>query len=293
VCWGEVRVVLRRDVGDGMDRPIVVGIDGSPGGLAAVEWAMLEGRLRGLPVRLVYALRGRYREVTERDRTIARDRLGEALKVAGSVTSKVVPTGDIVPGQPIAALVEASESAAFVVTGSRGMTAVPGLPLGSVSRRVAEYAHCDVVVVPEPRAVTYRTLVVGMDGSPGAELALEFAFQEAALRGSELRVVHAYHPVVPFGAADPSRDGVSEEARWLTDRLATWTAKYPGVPVRTRVVPGNPVFALAATAVHADLLVVGARGRGGFRGLRLGAVGQGVLNHCPAPIAVVRDGHRP
>ena len=276
-----------------MDRPIVVGVDGSPGGLAAVEWAMLEGRLRGLPVRLLYALRGDDRAATERDRAVARDRLGEALKVAGSVTSKVASSGGIVPGRPVAALVEASESAALLVTGSRGMTAIPGLPLGSVSRRVAEYARCDVIVVPEPRAVTYRKVVVGMDGSPGAELALEYAFQEAALRGAELRVVHAYHPVVPFGAAEPDDQGIAEETRWLTERLAPWTGKHPGVPVRTRVVPGNPVFALASGAIQADLLVVGSRGRGGFRGLRLGSVGQGVLNHCPAPVAVIRDGNRP
>lgn len=52
---------------------------------------------------------------------------------------------------------------------------------------------------------------------------------------------------------------------------------------------GPTASTLADSAKDADLLVVGSRGRGGFRSLLLGSVSQGVLRHAPCPAAVVRS----
>ncbi|WP_265584010.1 universal stress protein [Streptomyces chromofuscus] len=63
--------------------------------------------------------------------------------------------------------------------------------------------------------------------------------------------------------------------------------KYPQVEVRHTVVRGHPVRVLSDAAQWAVLLVVGSRGLGGFSGLLLGSVSQGLLHHAPCPVAVV------
>lgn len=79
-----------------------------------------------------------------------------------------------------------------------------------------------------------------------------------------------------------------EEALLLDGLLAGAGAAEPDVVVHHRVVRGNPVTVLVEASRDADLLVVGSRGRGGFRGLLLGSVSRAVLHHAGCPVAVVR-----
>jgi nucleotide-binding universal stress UspA family protein len=139
--------------------------------------------------------------------------------------------------------------------------------------------------------VTQR-IVVGVDGSGGADGALRFAMEEAKLRNAHLEVVLAWglldQPGVPDRAAFDPAFG-EEDARALIaaalDRVGADST------VETSLVP---VCDLAARAVldrarGADLVVVGARGLGGFRGLLLGSVSQQVVHHAPCPVVVVPD----
>lgn len=267
----------------GLSGPIVVGVDGSQGSHGAVEWAASEAWRRGLQVRMLHAI-GRA-DPTPAEYSEAGDRLSDAVKVAAGVAPDADVTTDVAVGGAAAALVAASETASLVVTGSRGLAPMSGMLLGSVSRQVAEHAESNVVVVPGFRPVAYREVVVGVDGSEAGDLALAYAFDEAEVRRASLRAVHAVAGLLPFVDEEFPLD---EHGRWLADRLAPWTDKHPGVRVTPRLVRGSAVYALATTAMHADLLVVGARGRGGFAHLLIGSTVMGVLNHCQCPVLIVR-----
>lgn len=80
----------------------------------------------------------------------------------------------------------------------------------------------------------------------------------------------------------------SDERAVLAERLAGWAGKYPDVDVSRRIVRDRPAAALVDESGRAQLVVVGSRGRGGFRGLLLGSVSQALLHHARCPVAVVR-----
>ena len=144
------------------------------------------------------------------------------------------------------------------------------------------------------------TIVVGVDGSPQSKDALRWAVDEAKLRGATLHVVQAWHeaaglwanPVGPaVGAVAWPEHELAEEARATLRETIKETLGDPvGVELRASVAVGSPAKALVDTADadHADLLVVGSRGRGGFRSLLLGSVSEQVVTHAHCPVAVIR-----
>jgi nucleotide-binding universal stress UspA family protein len=88
--------------------------------------------------------------------------------------------------------------------------------------------------------------------------------------------------------ANPPGALAAEEERLLSEALAGRQERYPGVVVEHRVVHGGTREALIEASRSAQLVVVGARGRGGFAGLLLGSVSQALLHHAHGPVAVVR-----
>lgn len=83
-----------------------------------------------------------------------------------------------------------------------------------------------------------------------------------------------------------------EEQRLLDDTLSPWQERHPGVTVQRRLVRSRVRPALIEASGEAQLVVAGARGRGGFTGLLLGSVSQALLHHAHCPVAVVRGGSR-
>jgi len=143
------------------------------------------------------------------------------------------------------------------------------------------------------------TIVVGVDGSPGSLEALRFAAAEARLRGARLRVVHAWtvplavalpepavlaQPLIPEPEFEQVRAALLVEGEKLLDEAL---AGLDAPEVERVLAEGTPAHALVQAAEGADLLVVGSRGRGGFRGLLLGSVSQQCAHHAPCPVAIV------
>lgn len=137
-----------------------------------------------------------------------------------------------------------------------------------------------------------RRIVVGVDGSPQAERALQHAIVQANAWGAELTAVTG----VPVGNAGmlawlPSsidREQVLADIGAGMDVLVDrYEAENPGLRIRRIVLDGTGAELLTEFSTASDLVVVGSRGRGGFRGLLLGSTSQAVLHHSACPVLVV------
>lgn len=265
--------------------PVVAGVDGSQYAVTAAQWAAAEaGRCR-VPLRLVAInddpARAEYVDKALRDVT----------ELCRARTESEV-SGESIHGHPIQELLRYSERALLLVLGSRGHGRFANALLGSVSRAVATHASCPVVVIRGNPATT-GPVVVGVDGSPSSLQALHYAFEAAAHRGTDVIAVQAWTEegllAVPLVPED--RDKIQRDLdQALAGQVAEYREKCPSVAIRTVVRHGHPVATLNDTARDAQLLVVGHRGRGGFPGLFLGSVADGLLHHAVCPVMVVRAG---
>lgn len=142
------------------------------------------------------------------------------------------------------------------------------------------------------------TIVVGVDGSPSSVRALNWAADEAALRGAGLLLVHACAGPAPYPVRSASgleltmlvAKQLREEGEQVLDAaVRVVRARSSEVPVHRLLLEGSAATALLERARRADLLVVGSRGRGGFAGLLLGSVSQQCIQHAACPVVVVRE----
>jgi nucleotide-binding universal stress UspA family protein len=134
-------------------------------------------------------------------------------------------------------------------------------------------------------------IVVGVDSSDHAVRALEWAIAEARLREASLQLVHAYPTpevtAMPAIISLPSDEELREAARGTVDEALERAGGAEGLEVDVLVEPGGAAWVITEAAQGADLLVLGARGLGGFRGLLLGSVSQQAATHSPCPVVIV------
>ncbi|GAA1652241.1 universal stress protein [Georgenia ruanii] len=279
---------------------VIVGFDGSDLSRQALAWAAEEAVRRTAPLHVVQvvpdlSLSAAYGIFAEDQPPPTADSdVAQAAEEVRAAHEGLAVTSQFLLGRPARELVRASLGAALVVVGAHGHGRLTGKLLGSVSQQVAAHAHSSVVIVRggEPRT---GPVVVGVDTSPGASMALDFALAHAARSGSPVLAVHAAYvepglPLnVPPGFWVRSEDAALEEEAEATaaavDRAAE---RYPDVTVTLNSAREHPVEALLRAASGASLVVVGSRGLGGFTGLMLGSVSQGVLSTAERPVAVAR-----
>ena len=139
-------------------------------------------------------------------------------------------------------------------------------------------------------------IVFGHDGSKCAQEALRWAGRLARRADLDLHVVRSWGMMTAPRPVTWTTGYVPPLIEWEQAVLAELTGHVaaagldPGVRVTCHAVHKAPVPALMAAAEGANLLVVGARGRGGFAGLLLGSVGDQLVHHAPCPVTVVRSG---
>jgi nucleotide-binding universal stress UspA family protein len=284
---------------------VVVGYDGSPDAEQAARWALREAERVHAAVEFVYAWAWpSYLPAApmvpatsiwpDAEAEAAIDRMMADAVAAARRDRPDVPVRSVIAhGSPAPVLRDRSAHADLLVVGGRSHGAVAGILLGSVSSAVAAHASCPVVVVRGgEQATDERPVVVGLDDSPRADAAARFAFEQAAARGVAVHAVRAWMPPPDpwIGSRLVDRDEISAaEQASVRDLLAGWREKFPTVPATTHVVVGHPYRVLTDAARIGQLVVVAARGRGGFHGLRLGSVSRHLLQHSPCSVAVLRE----
>ncbi|MEV4315495.1 universal stress protein [Actinocrispum sp. NPDC049592] len=280
--------------------PIVAGVDGSASGQQAVLWGAREAARRKAPLRLVHAtvaIGGHSPVALQRSMYDAlagegRESLRQATESARDLAPGVDVSTDLRTGSPAQVLVAESQAARLVVLGSRGLGGFTGMLVGSVAVALAAHGHCPVLVVRGEHTTETggRPVVVGIDGSPASEAAIGFAFDQASWLGVLLVALHTWSDTIP--ASTVPEAVAEEEQRVLAERLAGWQKKYPEVSVQRVFTPGRPAHSLLVQTREAQLVVVGARGRGGVKGMMLGSTSQALLHHSSCPVAVVRPESR-
>jgi nucleotide-binding universal stress UspA family protein len=276
---------------------IVVGVDGSPSSIEAVEWAARQAALEHRPIALVHTFHidGIYwlpamgydpREI----RKAMREEGDRLISAAQRRVRETAPGVEIhyVLGDADArtALIEASHTASMVVLGSRGRGPVASTFLGSVGVTVVRHAACPVVVRrPEHDHVSHGVLV-GTDMADDSLPVLEYAYRLASTRGLPVTVVIDHQPS-PFHSAreieDIDRVPRERVAHWMADLHA----KFPEVRVTERDVVEPFARALTSMGTEKDLVVVGGQGGGSLASALRRSAAVAVVEQARATVVVV------
>lgn len=139
-----------------------------------------------------------------------------------------------------------------------------------------------------------RSVIAATEGSAGSLQAVEWAAREAVLRGEPLRIVSV--PALPpqLTPGPDQRETVAGIIRSAARKALATAAQRaaelePALAVTTEMLSGPPVKALSDASAGASLLVVGARGAGGFSAMTLGSVGRYLATHASCPVVVARE----
>ena len=246
--------------GAGTGRPVVVGADGSESALRAVRWAARTAASRGRGLHVVHAYGGvdpslvadasLWRRYQQDLLDHAREIAARAVAVAHEAAPSVTVTEELVDGAAAPALLERADDALLVV-GEQGSGGLGGTLVGSVASSVAAHAVAPVVVVrgdepTEPAA----PVVVGVDGSPVSEAAIDFAVVAADLASCPLVAVHTWWDPLFDPVTEPllGWDAIvnDEKGGWSAEQLAgclvayaarrwvstSWSVSTPRAPCR-------------------------------------------------------------
>jgi nucleotide-binding universal stress UspA family protein len=288
----------------GMNRPIVVGVDGSGDGLRAVEFAVHEALRRHCGVRLVNAVHD-YAPMSPMLPLLSSDTaLERSQRILTEATDTAERTSDAIDietvtrtGPAVHVLLEAAVGARLVVLGHRDLSTVKRIISGSTAVGVAARADCPVVSVSpgwQPNQVRGR-VVAGVDGSSASREVLVSAFDAASARDCVLSVLHAWRLPSAYDDLVESRTTVdqwrAESSRVVAEILAGWRQEYPGVPMEVDIQYDHAADALVRASETADLVVVGRHGHGGtlagWTSMLLGSISRTLLRqaHCPVLVA--------
>ena len=287
--------------GHGTDSQIVVGVDGSPDGRAALRWAVAQAVRTGQALRLVTAVGPNRQFIDDNEaqflmEEVVTDATREALDIAPGVTL----THAEHLRAPRRALVDESKDADLVVVGSRGRGGFAGLVLGSVSRACAHECRCPVVVVRSTEAATPAgpvasespRIVVGVDGSTSSDAALLWAARQAEVTGAKLEALATWDWVQDYGwgfVIPDDLDPAADRNRILERALEPVRASFPDVTLDPAVVEGPAAQLLVKASVGADLVAVGNRGHSELRDVLLGSVSEYCVTHAHCPVLVMHD----
>lgn len=263
-------------------RPVLLGVDGSPGDAVAIRMSIIEAALRNRPIRVVagsppfQSRSGRWPSPhgPQQAQTAARARLRATGRVDDTLAGTVshAPLSDV--------LIEESPGAEVVIT------------VAEIAAMVAPYSATPILAANEAPTISGPVLVC-VDATAPCASALDYAFDAATARGVPLRPVFVWTalPVAVFSAIEP-HDVLAAHAeadRLLAEVLVGWGDKYADVPVQRHEIRAATVEgALLRATASACLAVVGGRSSPSGAGRSVGPVTRAVMTRAQCPVAVVR-----
>jgi nucleotide-binding universal stress UspA family protein len=296
--------------------PVLVGIDGSANAEAAMWWAVDIAVASKRPLRLLtcYSLpvmvglgaaagymgpmltSEEIREIDAANRKVLEDLKAKVAEAQPSLAVELF----IDQGSPATALLKASDDAAMIVLGTRGVGSTHALVLGSVSYAVAHRAKCPVILVPETAERTAGgRVVIGVDGSKKSVEAAIWGlhFAESLQRSVELVAAWQY----PYAAMSPEigmvmgpdieelRVAMKRDAHTLVEqvRMQLSVDEHSHVSIKTDTVEGSATEALIDHSRTNDVLVVGSRSRSMLAAALLGGTTLALAHRSKCPVAIV------
>ncbi|GIJ81333.1 Nucleotide-binding universal stress protein, UspA family [Micromonospora phaseoli] len=260
------------------DAPVLVGV-GPDDALPVVRLAAQVAAAHGRALHLLHAFNWAAFDApaVSGSRTDAEQLIAQAVAAVNESEPGLPVTTEIAEGSAVANLVRRSEVAFLVVVGDGGMAHCDRcIPADSPAVQVAARADCPVLVArrdPPPAG----PVLVGVDGSASAEVALSWAFACAARHSSRLLAIWVVN----------SDEAIEEATERLGELVSRYRLGHHDTAVECHVIRGEPGEVLVDQSRSAQLVVVAARGEEPWRGM-LGAVSQSLLYHAPAPVIVVR-----
>ncbi len=289
---------------------ILAATDFSATANSALDWAAELARQQGARLELVHAvtippalpgyLPPMSLDFSEELRKAAEARLAETVAALAGKGVEVATFLDV--GTPSQVIVQRADSqtARAIVIGTRGLTGLRHLLLGSTAQRVVHGARCPVLTVHPADAGRHRpirTILVPTDFSQDAELAVTAAHHLLSFLEQDARLIllHAYNLPIEYTAYGPIPTSISylqdaglEAERRLFDMAEK--LKRDGLTVETVAREGDPAHVIAeeAQARGADLIAMGTRGHTGLRHLFLGSTAERVVQQAPCPVMTIR-----
>ncbi|EFC80422.1 universal stress protein [Parafrankia sp. EUN1f] len=291
---------------------IVVGVDGSADAEEALRWAMAQARRQDCPLTVMLAWDPKHCPPAVSSVTATADAekagagaageheteaaayhvLQTAIGRAAKLSGPTAMVEKVERRDAAEALLDASTDAEMLVLGLHGANRKHRLFAGSVTDVCLHRANSTVVVVRSGHLRPAGPVVVGVDGSAASVTALRVAAAQARSRETSLRVVHSWFPAAPLypgtyvGLDVPILEKAARAL--LDDRVAQVQADNTDLRIERVLVEDAAASGLLRMSTDASLLVVGARGHGGFAGLLLGSVSHQCVHHADCPVAVVR-----
>jgi len=292
----------------GTPRPIVVGYDASDSAKVALTWAGQLAESTDADVTVLYASQAIvYAQDVSYGLRSSQEQIEFATEIAeegaqqiraAHPSVKVAAVGSLLAAS--VALDEASMAASMIVVGSHGRGRFGAALLGSTAYAVSGHAQCPVIVVRDaesPLPGPDRPVVVGADGSVGAERAVAAAGDMAEQWNAPVVVTTSWTPPPPdpwdrppFGYTSTEACLRSREARATgnnAEAVGRIRGGHPDLVVDGVVPEARPEDAVMQAAPHAALLVLGSRGHGTLSSVLLGSTARSVLHQTTMPVMVV------
>ncbi|MGO1267200.1 Universal stress protein family [Microbacterium esteraromaticum] len=279
-----------------MKNTILVGVTDTSASRRAVDWASERAEAHHSRVELISVIGGAVGAIGEGD--VVKDAIALTQAMLDAVAVRVRERGVTVGtrltrGNPVEELNDASRAFDLLVIGSDYRGPNSGPQRGPHGIRIVAGSHCPVAVVPDIELTDRRGVVVGVDGSPTSEHAIEYAAAEADRTGEPLTAVNAW-VTIPLPRimhsypADYLTNMQQRGEETLAISLAGIAQKYPDLDLRRVVERGYPEVIINRLATEARLTVIGSHGRGAIGRFLLGSTSQEVVSRLVSATVVLR-----